>query len=131
MSGHDLIAGPIRAGDLHASLLHECTQQGIERQHQVVVSADLERADLLDAAQAFFLDVAGDDARERAPEVGGIEHVYLVPYAFHCAACDLDVETKLLRYFGDLDYDVELFDEDPYEYLSDDLPVDQGFRRGR
>lgn len=64
---------------------------------------------------------------------GIVDHasVYLVPYAFHCAACDLHVETKLLRYFGDLDYDVELFDEDPYDYLSDDLPVDEDLHRGR
>jgi hypothetical protein len=69
----------------------------------------------------------------RSERQGIVDHasVYLVPYAFHCAACDLDVETQLLRYFGDLDYDVELFDEDPYDYLSDDLPVDEDFHRGR
>jgi hypothetical protein len=64
---------------------------------------------------------------------GVIDHavVYLVPYSFHCAACDLEVETKLLRYFGDLDYDVELIDEDPYDYLSDEPPVDEDSYRGR
>ena len=32
---------------------------------------DLERAEFLDPAQAVFLDVAGDDAGERAAQVGG------------------------------------------------------------
>lgn len=57
--------------------------------------------------------------------------VYLVPYAFHCAACDLEVGTKLLRHFGDLDYDMHLIDEDPYDYLSDEPPVDEDVYRGR
>src|SRR5690606_36158275 len=32
-SGHDLVTGLVLAGDLHAALIHEGTQQGIERLH--------------------------------------------------------------------------------------------------
>ncbi|MFE2500207.1 hypothetical protein [Streptomyces scopuliridis] len=61
----------------------------------------------------------------------GHESVYLVPYGFHCAACDLEVGTKMLRNLGDLDYDVQLLDDDPYDYVSDEPPVDEDFHRGR
>src|SRR5690606_2167744 len=67
----DLVAGLVLAGDLHAPLFDECAQQGIQGLHQVPVSVDLVRAELLDPAHAVFLDVAGDDAGERAPQVGG------------------------------------------------------------
>src|SRR5690606_29150129 len=67
--GHDLVARPVFAADLHPPLLHERPQQGIERFHHVLVAVDLERAVLLDAAHAVFLDVAGDDAGEGATQV--------------------------------------------------------------
>jgi hypothetical protein len=48
--------------DLHPALFHEGAQQAVQRLHDVRVAVDLERAELLDAAHAVFLHVAGDDA---------------------------------------------------------------------
>lgn len=60
----------------------------------------------------------------------GPEGVYLVPYGFHCAACDLEVSSKLLIHIGNLDEDL-LLDEDPYDYVEDEPPVDEDIARGR
>ncbi|MFJ3632290.1 hypothetical protein [Streptomyces sp. NPDC090112] len=60
----------------------------------------------------------------------GPEGVYLVPYGFHCAACDLEVSSKLLIHIGDLDEDL-LLDDDPYDYVDDEPPVDEDIARGR
>ncbi|MFF9409901.1 hypothetical protein ACF1B0_30910 [Streptomyces anandii] len=62
--------------------------------------------------------------------IAGQEGVYLVPYGFHCAACDLEVSSKLLFHLGDLDEDV-LLDDDPYDYVGDGPPVDEDVYRGR
>ncbi|MGW5419762.1 hypothetical protein [Streptomyces sp. NPDC003943] len=60
----------------------------------------------------------------------GLESVYLVPYGFHCAACDLEVGSKLLIHLGDLNEDL-LLDDDPYDYIDDEQPVDEDIIRGR
>lgn len=62
--------------------------------------------------------------------VAGQEGVYLVPYGFHCAACDLEVGSKLLFHLGDLDEDV-LLEDDPFDYVGDEPPVDEDVYRGR
>jgi hypothetical protein len=62
--------------------------------------------------------------------VAGQEVVYLIPYGFHCSACDLEVDSKLLPHLGDLDEDITL-DDDPYDYLGDEPPVDEDIYRGR
>jgi len=56
------------------------------------------------------------------------EGVYLTPYEFHCAACDLEVDSKLLVHLGDLDEDV-LLEDDPYDFVGDDLPMDEDIYR--
>ncbi|MEU9235137.1 hypothetical protein [Streptomyces subrutilus] len=60
----------------------------------------------------------------------GLNEVYLVPYGFHCAACDLEVGSKLLIHLGDLNEDV-LLDDDPYDYIDDEEPVDEDIIKGR
>ncbi|MGX1268288.1 hypothetical protein [Streptomyces phaeoluteigriseus] len=60
----------------------------------------------------------------------GHEGAYLLPYGFYCAACDLDVDSQLISHLGDLD-EVVLLDDDPYDYLGDEPPVDEDFYRGR
>lgn len=62
--------------------------------------------------------------------VAGHEGAYLIPYGFHCVACDLEVNSKLLVHLGDLDEDI-LLDDDPYDYVSDEPPVDEDIYRGR
>ncbi|WP_240362136.1 MULTISPECIES: hypothetical protein [unclassified Streptomyces] len=49
--------------------------------------------------------------------------------AVHCAACDLEVDSKLLFHLGDLDEDVVL-DDDPHHYV-DEPPVDEDIYKGR
>ncbi|CRD47817.1 hypothetical protein BN1263170055 [Stenotrophomonas indicatrix] len=65
-----LVAGLVFAGDLHPALLDEGTQQRVQGLHHVGVAMDLERPELLDAAHAVFLHVAGDDAREGPAQIG-------------------------------------------------------------
>ncbi len=60
----------------------------------------------------------------------GPEGVYLVPYGFHCSACDLEVGSKLLIHIGDLDEEV-LLDDDPYDYIGNEPPVDEDLYRDR
>ncbi|MFE9481224.1 hypothetical protein ACFYNM_21785 [Streptomyces spororaveus] len=60
----------------------------------------------------------------------GPDEIFLVPYGFHCAACDLEVSSKLLVHFGDLNEDL-LLDDDPYDYIDDEPPVDEDIFRGR
>ncbi|MEU8927883.1 hypothetical protein AB0D10_44470 [Kitasatospora sp. NPDC048545] len=60
----------------------------------------------------------------------GLEGVYVTPYGFHCAACDLEVGGSLLVHLGDLDEDV-LLEEDPYDYVDDEEPIDEDIARGR
>lgn len=62
--------------------------------------------------------------------IAGQEVVYLIPYGFHCSACDLEVGSKLLPHLGDLNAEVTL-DDDPYDYIWDEPPVDEDFSRGR
>lgn len=50
--------------------------------------------------------------------------------AVHCAACDLEVDSKLLFHLGDLDEEV-LLDDDPYHYVGDEPPVDEDIYEGR
>ncbi|MEV7560151.1 hypothetical protein [Streptomyces sp. NPDC089795] len=68
--------------------------------------------------------------RRRLQQPGQGREVYLVPYGFHCAACDLEVGSKLLIHLGDLNEDV-LLDDDPYDYVDDEQPVDEYIIRGR
>src|SRR5688572_14319029 len=67
-SGEQPVAGSVLARDLHAALLDERAQQPVHRLHDVGVAVDLERPVPLDLAHAVLLDVAGDDARERAAQ---------------------------------------------------------------
>lgn len=60
----------------------------------------------------------------------GQEAVYLIPYDFYCAACELDVDSKLLPHLGDLDEDIRL-EGDPYDYLGDEPWMDEDLLRGR
>ncbi|MFI6055480.1 hypothetical protein ACIBCO_36010 [Streptomyces violascens] len=60
----------------------------------------------------------------------GQRGAYLLPYGFYCTACDLDVDSNLLSHLGDLD-EVVLLNDDPYDYLADEPPVDEDFYRGR
>ncbi|WP_236652290.1 hypothetical protein [Streptacidiphilus neutrinimicus] len=55
---------------------------------------------------------------------GGPEAAYLVPYGFHCAACDLEVDSKLLFHLADLNEDI-LLEDDPYDFVDDEPPVDE------
>ncbi|WP_406407113.1 hypothetical protein [Streptomyces sp. NBC_01643] len=58
------------------------------------------------------------------------DEVLLDPYEFHCAACDLEVGTKLLMHVGDLAQGI-FVDGDPYDYIDDEPPVDEDIYRGR
>ena len=48
----------------------ECLQQLVQRAHDVRLTVDLERAFLLDGADALFLHIAGHDAGKGTPQVG-------------------------------------------------------------
>ncbi|MFG2515503.1 hypothetical protein [Streptomyces sp. NPDC048584] len=63
---------------------------------------------------------------------GGGAHpkeLYLDPHGFHCAACDLEVGTKLLLHLGDLAQGIFL-DGDLYDYIDNEPPVDEQIYRG-
>src|SRR5690606_24101097 len=78
-AGVDAVAGDVvRAGEFHALLGDEAREERVEGLHDLAVAVDVERAPLLDRAHAFDLDVAGDDAGERAAKVGG-EAVRFLP----------------------------------------------------
>ncbi|MFD9211792.1 hypothetical protein ACFVY9_01495 [Streptomyces sp. NPDC059544] len=57
------------------------------------------------------------------------EEVLLNPRRFHCAACDLEVGTKLLVHLGDLPRGIFL-DADPRDYIDEEPPVDEDICRG-
>ena len=59
----------MRTRQFHALLRNEAREQRVERLHDVAVTVDIEWAGLLDRMHALFLDVAGDDPRERASKV--------------------------------------------------------------
>lgn len=50
------------------------------------------------------------------------EEVFLMPHRFHCAACDLGVDTKLLAHLDNLPYGIFL-DADPHGYIDDEPPA--------
>ncbi|MGQ4453714.1 hypothetical protein [[Kitasatospora] papulosa] len=58
------------------------------------------------------------------------DEVFLDPHGFHCAACDLEVDIKLLLHVGDLPRGIFL-DADPHDYNNDEPRVDEDIRRGR
>ncbi|MGW8556608.1 hypothetical protein [Streptomyces tubercidicus] len=72
--------------------------------------------------------VAGEVSAVHLYEGGQVtidpEEVFLDPHGFHCAACDLEVGTKLLMHLGDLAQGVFL-DADPHDYIDDETPVDE------
>ncbi|MFF4963260.1 hypothetical protein ACFY2Z_41070 [Streptomyces sp. NPDC001222] len=55
--------------------------------------------------------------------------VFLSPRRFHCAACDLDVDTKLLLHLSDLPRGI-LLDADPHDYMDDEPPADEDAYKG-
>ena len=59
------------AGQLHAALRHERLQQHVHLRHQALFGGKPVGAVFLDGADARLLDVAGDDAGKRPPQVGG------------------------------------------------------------
>jgi predicted molibdopterin-dependent oxidoreductase YjgC len=58
----------------------------------------------------------------------GAEGVYLIPHTFDCSACDLEVNGEMLWKLGDMVEDV-LLDEDPYNYIDDEPPIDEDVLR--
>ncbi len=52
------------------------------------------------------------------------KEVFLSPHGFHCAACDLEVGTKLLVHFSDLPAGIFL-DAETHDVVDDDPPVDE------
>ncbi|WP_405535984.1 hypothetical protein OG787_20605 [Streptomyces sp. NBC_00075] len=53
------------------------------------------------------------------------EEVFLSPHRFHCAACDLEVGTKLLVHLSGLPHGIFL-DAEPHDHVDDAPPVDEG-----
>ncbi|GHE93004.1 hypothetical protein E5082_28620 [Streptomyces griseoluteus] len=58
------------------------------------------------------------------------EEVLLSPQGFHCAACELEVGTKLLLHLSDLPRGIFL-DARPHDYIEDEPAADEGIYRGR
>ena len=69
--GNDAVDGFVFATELHAVLGDELGEQGVERLDQGAVAMDLEGAFGFDLADARFLDVAGHERGEQAPQIDG------------------------------------------------------------
>src|SRR5580698_7465801 len=58
-------------GKFHAALGDERAQQSVHRFHDGTLARELERAVALDRTHSVLLDVAGDDSRKCAAQIGG------------------------------------------------------------